>query len=74
MHFKNNDMTKLNPYKQNFIWFNLKTTKFSPIEYILPVGVSTVINIDMVVLKQSSYILQHNMNRCNHTFGQQMTL
>lgn len=47
MHFKNNDMTKLNPYKQNFIWFNLKTTKFSPIEYIL--GVSTVINIYMVV-------------------------
>lgn len=72
MLFKNNDMTKLNPYKQNFIWFNLKTTKFSPNKYIL--GVSTVINIYTVVLKQSSYILQHNMNRCNHTFGQQMTL
>lgn len=73
MHFKNNDMTKLNPYKQNFIWFNLKTTKFSPIECKL--RVSTVINIYItVVLKQSSYILQHNMNRCNHTFGQQMTL
>lgn len=72
MHFKNNDMTKLNPYKQNFIWFNLKTTKFLPIECKL--RVSTVINIYTVVLKQSSYILQHNMNRCNHTFGQQMTL
>lgn len=34
-------MTKLNPYKQNFIWFNLKSTKFSPNKYIL--GVSTVI-------------------------------
>lgn len=45
MHFKNNDMTKLNRYKQNFIWFNLKTTKFSPTEYIHVLGVSTVINI-----------------------------
>lgn len=45
MHFKNNDMTKLNPYKQNFIWFNLKTTKFSPTEYIHVLSVYTVINI-----------------------------